>query len=100
MNAPNSVPARYGLDGRASRSIDNATQRQHHERVNRTYEPSKPLGVNEVVKNAVQCRICGARADRHHNRFECQQNPNHMADLMTGIFTDMTPPAKADGSPK
>lgn len=100
MNAPNSVPARYRPDKCASRSIDNATQRQHHERVNRTYEPVKPLSGNEVVKNAVRCRVCGAPADRHHNRFECRKDLGHMADLVTGIFTDMTPPAEVDDSSK
>lgn len=48
-----------------------------------------------VLKNARQCTICGSGADMHHqNRFECQKNPNHMADLNTGIFTDCTFPEK------
>lgn len=47
-----------------------------------------------IVKNAVQCRICGAPADRYQTHFQCQANPNHMADLITGIFSDLTPPER------
>ena len=50
-----------------------------------------------ITKRAVQCRICGAAADRYHNRFECQANPAHMADLNTGIFSDLSYP---DDAPK
>ena len=43
-----------------------------------------------IVKNACRCRICQAPADRYHWGFQCQANPNHMGDLVVGIFTDMT----------
>ena len=43
-----------------------------------------------VVVNACRCRICWANADRIGTRcFQCQANPNHLADLTTGIFSDM-----------
>lgn len=43
-----------------------------------------------IVKNSVQCGICGSAADRYAMYFQCQANPNHMADLFVGIFTDLT----------
>lgn len=43
-----------------------------------------------IVKNAVECRICGGLADRYSMHFECQENPNHVADLFVGIFTDLS----------
>lgn len=49
-------------------------------------------GEGVVTKNACQCRICGANADRYGNRFECQRNPCHVADLLTGTFSDLTLP--------
>ena len=49
-----------------------------------------------IVKNAVRCRVCGAAADRHENRFECQANPNHVGDLNVGIFSDLTHPERED----
>ena len=45
-----------------------------------------------LVRNAVQCRICGASADRYHHGFQCQANPNHWSDLNVGIFIDMPHP--------
>lgn len=52
-----------------------------------------------ITKSARQCRICWSNADRYDNRFECQANPCHVADLNTGIFTDMTPPQELTGQP-
>ena len=47
----------------------------------------------EIIKNVITCKICGSSADRYGtNRFECQSNPNHVADIITGIFTDLTYP--------
>jgi hypothetical protein len=43
-----------------------------------------------IVKNAVACGICQAPADRYNNRFQCQDNSNHVGDLNVGIFTDRT----------
>lgn len=47
-----------------------------------------------IVKNAIQCGICLAPADRYCNRFQCQNNPNHIGDLNVGIFSDLTYPEK------
>lgn len=47
------------------------------------------------VANACRCGICGSNADRRQNVFLCQANPRHVADTMTGIFSDLTPPDKA-----
>lgn len=41
-----------------------------------------------VVKNARQCRICGAMADEYQHLFQCRKNPGHIADFKTGIFSD------------
>lgn len=63
-----------------------------------------------IVKNAVQCRICGAPADRYGGAeqmngfdrstwgtmFICQANPNHVGDCIVGIFSDLTPPIDCD----
>ena len=43
-----------------------------------------------IVKNVRECSICGSPADRYKFHIECQENKNHNADLMTGIFTDMS----------
>jgi hypothetical protein len=44
-----------------------------------------------IVKNAVQCKICGAGADLINKCFyQCQANSNHLGDTWVGIFTDMT----------
>jgi hypothetical protein len=45
-----------------------------------------------IVRNAVQCRICGAGADRHSTHYQCRANSAHVGDLWVGIFTDLTPP--------
>ena len=45
-----------------------------------------------MIRRACMCRLCGAPADRYCNRFQCQVNPNHVADLNTGLFNDLTPP--------
>lgn len=44
----------------------------------------------QIVKNAVHCRICGSAADKHPNMYICQKNPNHIGDLIVGILTDCT----------
>jgi len=44
----------------------------------------------EPVLNACQCRICGATADKYPTMFVCQENKNHCADLVTGIFSDLS----------
>lgn len=43
-----------------------------------------------ILRNALRCGICGESADRYSNRFGCQTNPGHMADLVTGLFSDLT----------
>ena len=43
-----------------------------------------------IVKNAVTCGVCGSPADRYENYFICQKNPNHIGDLMYGMFDDFT----------
>ena len=48
------------------------------------------------VKNACTCTICGAPADRLDHVFQCQANPNHYADLVTGLFDDHTYPERED----
>lgn len=58
---------------------------------------------DRITKNAVTCSICQSPADRiggpekvtgkdHPSgwRFECQANPNHVADGFTGIFSDLS----------
>lgn len=50
--------------------------------------------IKPIVKNAINCTICQAPADRYANYFQCQKNPNHMADLMTGTFSDLTHPSE------
>lgn len=49
-----------------------------------------------IVRNAVQCKICGGAGDCYVNRFQCQNNPSHMADLNVGIWSDLTPPEMDD----
>lgn len=46
--------------------------------------------VPKYVKNACRCGICGAGADRDHDMFICQKNPGHVADTMTGIFSNLS----------
>lgn len=45
-----------------------------------------------IVKNAVQCAVCGSAADRYGAIYVCQENPNHFGDTFVGIFTDLTYP--------
>lgn len=49
-------------------------------------------GLDPIVKNARRCGICGSSADRYIHTFECQTNPDHVGDLMVGIFSDLTHP--------
>ena len=43
-----------------------------------------------IYRNARQCGICGAPADRYHTMYQCQANPGHMADINTGILSDLS----------
>ncbi len=52
----------------------------------------KPDSNGLILKNVRRCGICQSSADRYSNRFECSKNPCHMADLYTGIFSDLTHP--------
>lgn len=54
---------------------------------------TKPAEIPTFVANACECRICGALADRHGMLFQCQENPGHIADTMTGLFQDRTDPS-------
>lgn len=55
------------------------------------FEPSDAeLANGMITKNACQCLVCGANADRFQNRFQCQVNPNHIGDLVVGRFSDLT----------
>lgn len=49
---------------------------------------------DETVKNACRCTICGASADRLSHVYQCQRNPNHFADLNTGLFDDHAYPSR------
>jgi 5'(3')-deoxyribonucleotidase len=42
-----------------------------------------------LMRDAITCRICGTNADRYDNYFQCQNNPSHLADLLTGTFDEM-----------
>ena len=55
---------------------------------------SEELESGIVVKKAVRCSICGCVADRHLFLYQCQTNPAHIADLVTGIFSDHSYPNK------
>lgn len=46
-----------------------------------------------IVKNAIRCGICNAGADRWSWGFQCQAEPGHIADLITGIFSDVVYPS-------
>ena len=47
--------------------------------------------MNDVVKNAVTCTICGSPADLHNKTYyQCQKNSNHVGDTWVGIFTDLS----------
>jgi hypothetical protein len=52
-------------------------------------------GCSDFVANARSCGICGGPADRHGCVFQCQMHPGHLADTLTGIFSDCTYPVKA-----
>jgi hypothetical protein len=45
-----------------------------------------------IVRNACECTVCGANADKMPAMYQCQANPNHYADLVTGLFDDYTYP--------
>lgn len=47
-----------------------------------------------LQKNACQCKICGAPADRHDKFFQCTAIPAHFADVTTGTFSDHTHPSE------
>jgi hypothetical protein len=49
-----------------------------------------------IVKNAIHCGICQAPADRYDWGFLCRANPNHMGDLIVGIFSDLTYPERIE----
>ena len=53
---------------------------------------SQLKGETPVEERAVHCGICQSLADRYCNRFQCRANPNHVGDLIVGIFSDLTYP--------
>lgn len=56
--------------------------------------------MTEIIKNAVTCSLCGSPADRHGSTlFQCQNNPGHIADTLTGIFSDNSFPGDAEHKP-
>jgi hypothetical protein len=55
------------------------------------FDPSpEEAAAGIITKNAMACGICGGPADRYRNHFQCQKNPNHVGDLIVGIFSDLT----------
>lgn len=46
----------------------------------------------DAVPVFAQCSICGSLAEMHGGLFQCQKNPGHIADTMTGIFSDRSWP--------
>lgn len=59
------------------------------------FEPTPAQAAQGIITvNAVRCGVCGKGADRYANRFQCQDNPNHVGDLNVGIFSDLTHPEK------
>lgn len=63
------------------------------------FTPSQEEAAQGVVtKDAVTCGVCGSLAARYSNRFQCQKNPNHVGDLVFGIFSDLTPPKATGGA--
>lgn len=52
--------------------------------------PEPPEDGPPIIRNARQCELCGAPADRHHYGFQCTRHPGHQADLTTGIFDDLS----------
>lgn len=45
-------------------------------------------------KSAVMCPICNFPANLHSSGvYVCQNNVNHVGDVYTGLFDDLTPPA-------
>lgn len=59
-------------------------------------ESSKP---RILCANALTCSICGSPADRMDYGFQCQKEPGHMADLLTGIFSNLSFSATRDVKP-
>jgi hypothetical protein len=55
-----------------------------------------PRGTKFPIKGAVTCRLCQSPADREERMFVCQSNRNHVADLITGIFSDVSFPGWDD----
>jgi len=55
------------------------------------HHPSdKELEQGMITKNATRCSICGSNADKYVNRYQCQVNWNHLGDLTSGVFTDLS----------
>lgn len=53
------------------------------------------MNAETIVKNAVQCGLCGAPADLHNRMYyQCQKNPNHVGDTWVGIFSDLSYPTQ------
>lgn len=48
--------------------------------------------IQPVKRNAINCGICQAPADRYAHYYQCQKNPNHLGDIEDGRFTDRTEP--------
>ena len=47
--------------------------------------------MNDIIKNAVTCTICGASANlRNRMYYQCQKNSAHIGDIWVGIFTDLS----------
>lgn len=47
---------------------------------------------DKPMLNAMRCGICGGPGDRYPHHFQCRNHPGHMADLVVGIWTDLTHP--------
>lgn len=45
-----------------------------------------------IVRNVQRCSLCGSPMDRYEFMLQCRDNPAHVADLMTGICSDLTLP--------
>lgn len=59
-------------------------------KANRPSEKEMARGM--CIKNARQCRVCGAGADLYNGGYVCQDNPNHMGDRTLGLFSDHSYP--------
>jgi len=94
------------VDGSAlNTAVENSPNADHSTILLQAAESLMPLEIhstesgsdmNEIVKNARRCDICGCASDKHPYGFGCQSNPCHMADLNVGIFIDLTPPKVAE----